>query len=217
MQAVSLPLKKILYKARSPIDFAYFPVQGMVSAMTVMQDGSAIEVATIGNEGVVGHTAFMGGETSPNELMVQVQGHGLRMQADAFKQEADQDGAFKRLLIRYHTAMQFQISYSAACNGLHTVERRCCRWLLMTQDRVDSDVIPLTHEFLAVMLGVRRSTVTEVLRPLQERGLIENSRGSVRILDRPGLESTGCECYRTVKDEFARLFGPAAQEPASGG
>jgi CRP-like cAMP-binding protein len=207
LQRISLPLKQILYRARSSIDEVYFPCTGMVSAMMIMDDGAAIEVATIGNEGMCGLTAFIGGKSSPNEVMVQVPGDGLRMRADVLKEEASHDGPLRRLLVLYNTAFSMQVSYSVACNGLHKVEKRCCRWLLMTADRVGSDDLPLTHEFLAVMLGVQRSSLTEVLHPLQERGLIRNSRGTIKILDRPGMEATSCECYKCVNEEFARLFG----------
>jgi CRP-like cAMP-binding protein len=207
LKAVHLPVKQTLYRAYAPIDYAYFPVDGVISAMTIMDDGDAIEVATIGNEGVAGLTAFIGGETSPHEVMVQVEGDAMRISADALKKEADKDGALKKILGLYNVALQTQVGYSVACNGLHTIEKRCCRWLLMTQDRIDSDVLPLTHEFLSIMLGVRRSSVTEVLRPLQEQGLIDNGRGKVRVVNRKGLEAISCECYRRTKEEFARLFG----------
>jgi CRP-like cAMP-binding protein len=206
LQSVTLTAKDILCKARGPIDHVYFPTSGMISAMTVMEDGAAIEVATIGNEGMTGLTAFIGGETSPYELMVQVSGEGLRMSAQTLKSEAGKKGTLHGLLVLYNTAFTHQVAYSVACNGLHKIEKRCCRWLLMVADRVGSDAIPLTHEFLAIMLGVRRSSVTEVLQPLQERGLIQYSRGEIRIVDRKGLEATSCECYRAVKDEFGRLF-----------
>jgi CRP-like cAMP-binding protein len=204
---VPLPVRQILYQARSPIDYVYFPESGVVSAMTVMGDGSAIEVATIGNEGVAGLTAFIGGETSPNEVMVQVAGNSLRMRAETFKKEASQDGHLRRILVRYNTAFSVQVSYSVACNGLHTVEKRCCRWLLMTQDRVGSNQLPLTHEFLSIMLGVRRASITEILQPLQKSGLIHNGRGVIEIVDRDGLKTLACECYEAVNQEFARLFG----------
>src|SRR5436190_18095001 len=131
---------------------------------------------------------------------------GLRMSADALRDECARDGPLRRLLVLYNTAFSTQVSYSVACNGLHKVEKRCCRWLLMTHDRVDSDVLPLTHEFLAIMLGVQRSSLTEVLQPLSDKGLIRNSRGKIKVIDRAGLEAASCECYRSVKDEFARLF-----------
>jgi CRP-like cAMP-binding protein len=207
LQAVPLPLKQVLYKAYARIDYLYFPTAGVVSAMTIMEDGSAIEVATIGNEGVAGLTAFSGGEISPNEVMVQVAGDALRVRAKTIQEQARQEGPLRRALALYHTAFQTQVSYAVACNGLHTVQKRCCRWLLMTADRVGGDMLPLTHDLLAIMLGVRRSTVTEVLQPLQVQGLIQNERGKVIVLDRPGLEAISCECYRRVKEEFARLFG----------
>jgi CRP-like cAMP-binding protein len=207
LESVALPTKKVLYRARSPIDYVYFPTSGMVSAIVVMKDGSAIEVMTIGNEGVTGLTAFIGNKISPDDVIVQVPGQGFRMRADAFEEEASRGGPFWKILVLYHTAFLMQVSHSVACNGLHTVEKRCCRWLLRTQDRMGSDSLPLTHEFLAIMLGVRRATVSEVLRPLQERGVIHSGRGVIKILDRPGLEALACECYRTVNQEFARIFG----------
>jgi CRP-like cAMP-binding protein len=207
LKAVHLPVKQILYRAYAPIDYAYFPIDGIVSAMTIMDDGGAIEVATIGSEGLVGLSAFFGGETSPQELMVQVEGDALRISADVLKKEADKDSALHKILALYNVALQTQIGYSVACNGLHTIEKRCCRWLLMTQDRIESNVLPLTHEFLSIMLGVRRSSVTEVLQPLQEQGLIRNERGKITVLNRKGLEAISCECYRRTQEEFTRLFG----------
>jgi len=155
--------------------------------MTVMENGDAIEVATIGKEGMAGMTAFIGDEASPNDFMVQVAGEGLKMRADVFREEAKRDGPLRQVMVRYHTAFLTQISYAVACNGLHTVEKRCCRWLLMTQDRVGSPSLPLTHEFLSIMLGVQRSSLTEILGPLQERGLIHNTRGKITIVDRPRM------------------------------
>ena len=207
LQAVTLPARRVLHEYRSPIDYVYFPTGGLVSAVTRMGDGAAIEVAAVGSEGVVGLTAFVGGESSPNELVVRVAGHGLRVAADVLLREAGKDGPLRRLLGLYHTAYATQVSYAAACNGLHKVEQRCCRWLLAAADRVGSAVLPLTHESLAATLGVRRASVTQALRLLQQRGLVENSRGVVRVVDRPGLEATSCECYRAVKGEFTRLFG----------
>jgi CRP-like cAMP-binding protein len=207
LQPVSLPVKQVLYKARGTIDYVYFPTRGVVSAMAIMADGSAIELATIGREGMAGLAAFVGRRSSPYEAMVQVGGEGLRMRADAFRREVGQDGPLRRLLVLYHEAFSTQVSYAVACNGFHTVQKRCCRWLLMTHDRAGADELPLTHEFLAIMLGVRRPSVTEVLRPLQERGLIRNRRAKPLIADRAGLKAESCECHRIVQDEFARLFG----------
>ncbi len=206
LQAVPFEFKQVVYHARSPIDYVYFPRRGTLSALTRMADGSAIEVATIGNEGMVGLMAFIGATTSPNEVIVQVPGDGLRMKAEVLQEEANRDGPLRRLLVLYHTAFHTQVSQSVACNGLHPILKRCCRWLLMTHDRVHSDDLHLTHEFLAIMLGVQRSSVTEVLQPWREQGLIYNGRGKIKVIDRKGLEAASCECYRSVQDEFDRLF-----------
>lgn len=206
LQAVSLPLKQRLYKAGELIDYAYFPIRGMLSAMTIMEDGNAIEVATIGREGCTGLMAALGGGVSPNEMIVQVAGDGLRMRAEVLKAEMDKGGPLCDLLLRYHGAFLVQLSYAIACNGLHPVQQRCCRWLLITHDRVGDGDLPLTHEFLGIMLGVQRSTVTEVLRPLQEKKLIACRRATIAILNRAGLEAIACECYQAVVDEFARAF-----------
>lgn len=206
LEPVSLKPPQIIYRVRSSIDYVYFPVSGIISAMTVMEDGRAIEVATIGNEGLVGLSAFLGSEESPYEVMVQVQGQALRMPAHTLRKEAGSNSPLRQVLLAYYTAFSVQVSYSVACNGLHKVEERCCRWLLMTQDRVGSNVLPLTHEFLAIMLGVRRASVTDVLSPLQQRGLIRNGRGTIEIIDRAGLEAKACECYGAINQEFSRQF-----------
>jgi CRP-like cAMP-binding protein len=189
LRLVPFEFKEVLNEPRSRIDHVHFPNRGVVSAVTLMEDGTVIEVATIGNEGMVSLTAFLGEEESPNRLIVQVPGEGLRMAADDLRAETSRDSPLRRLLVRYHTAF----------------------WILMTHDRVQSDEFPLTHEFLSHMLGVRRMSVTDVLKPLQDAGLIRNRRGRVTVLDRPGLEAAVCECYRTVQETFARLLG----EPVS--
>jgi CRP-like cAMP-binding protein len=207
LRLVPLEFKHVLNEPRSSIDHVHFPSRGVVSAVTLMRDGSSIEVATIGNEGMVGLTAFLGNEESPNRMIVQVGGEALRMEADDLRAETRSASPLRQVLVRYHTAFHLQVSQAVACNGLHTVEQRCCRWVLMTHDRVQADEFPLTHEFLSHMLGVRRVSVTLVLKPLQDAGLIRNHRGRVTVLDRKGLEASACECYRSVQDEFARLLG----------
>ena len=207
LEPVPLHLKQVIHTTRDPIHYVYFPNSGLVSAMTVMEDGRSIEVATVGNEGMVGLTAFVGDRNSPTEMMVQMEGEGLRMSAAALERETRGDGPLRRALVLYNTAFQVQVSYSVACNGLHTIDKRCCRWLLTTQDRIGSDELPLTHEFLGVMLGVRRSSVTDVLKELQERGLIESRRGKIRILDRPGMKAMSCECHGAIVQEYDRLLG----------
>ncbi len=207
LQAVALPVDQYLYRPLTAMDYVYFPVSGIASAMTVMENGGAIEVATIGNEGVVGFSAFLGEMTSTLTVTVQVPGHALRMRAEIFRDESNRTEAFKDVLIRYNRAFMTQVFYAVACNGLHKVEQRCCRWLLTTADRLASHELPLRHEFLAIMLGVRRASVTEVLQPLQEKGMLNYKRGKIRIIDRAALEATACECYHAVRAEFARLFG----------
>ncbi len=207
LRVVPFNFKQILNEPRSRIAYVHFPTQGVVSAVTIMEDGTVIEVATIGNEGMVGLTALLGDQESPNRMIVQVTGAALRMTIDDFRAETREDSPLRRLLVRYHAAFLVQISQAVACNGLHHVQERCCRWILMTHDRVESDEFLLTHEFLAHMLGVRRMSVTAVLKPLQDAGLIRNRRGRVTVLDRPGLEAATCECYRSVQAAFARLLG----------
>jgi CRP-like cAMP-binding protein len=207
LQLVPLEMKHVLYEARSLIDYAYFPNRGVVSALTVMEDGRAIEVATIGDEGMVGLPLLVGANTTADRMIVQVPGEALRMGADVLRGEASRDSPMRRLLVLYHSAFLSQVSKAVACNGLHSVHQRCCRWLLMTQDRAHSDVFPMTHELLAEMLGVRRSTVSEVLEPLKKQGLIRYSRGKFTVLDREGLKAGSCECYRRINEEFERLFG----------
>ena len=207
LQVVPLELKHVLYESRSSIDYAYFPNRGVVSALTVMEDGRAIEVATIGDEGMVGLPLLVGAKTTANRMIVQVPGEAMRMAKDELLDEISRDSLLRRLLVLYHTAFLAQVSQAVACNGLHSVHQRCCRWLLMTQDRAHSDVFPMTHEFLAEMLGVRRSTVSEVLEPFQEEGLIRYRRGKCTVLDREGLKAGSCECYRVIVKEFDRLFG----------
>jgi CRP-like cAMP-binding protein len=217
LRLVPLEFKHVLNEPRSRIDYVHFPIRGVVSDVTLMEDGSAIEVATVGNEGMVGLLAFLGDEESPNRVIVQVGGEAMRMEASDLRAETSRDSPLRRLLVRYHTAFMKQVSQAVACNGLHHVQQRCCRWVLMTHDRAQSDEFLLTHEFLSHMLGVRRMSVTDVLKPLQEAGLIHNHRGHITVLDRPRLEAAACECYRSVQEAFARLLGePGDQEVCDG-
>jgi CRP-like cAMP-binding protein len=206
LEPVMMPHGEILYEAGGPIDYAYFPLDAVVSAVTVMRDGDAIEVATVGNEGVVGYYGF-GGKVSPHRVLVQVSDGGLRIPAGALQEAAQEDRTLRDLLAAYQIAFMTQMSQSVACNGLHRLEPRCCRWLLMSRDRVCSDEIRLTHEYLAAMLGARRASVTEALGPLQEAGLVESNRGVIRILDGAGLEARSCECYGLVRDRYEELLG----------
>ncbi len=205
LKTVPLPFEHPLHEARKPIKYAYFPTRGMASAVTRLQDGAGIEVVNIGSEGATGTATVLGVVSSPNEVFMQVEGEGVRVEVAALTKEATRDSPLWRLLGAYHAFFLFHVSQSVACNGLHSVHQRCCRWLLLTHDRVDTDVLPLTHGFLAMMLGVRAS-VTLVLQPLQDQGLVRYARGRITILNRPGLEVAACECYQAVQDEYARLL-----------
>jgi CRP-like cAMP-binding protein len=205
LEPVPLPHKQTLSNPGAPIDHVYFPQEGMVSLVQPLQ-GAMIEVGMIGKEGFVGVPVLLGADTSPLEAMVQIPGSALRIEASAFREEARRSTALSGLLLRYAQALQVQISLSAACNGRHTLPERLARWLLTARDRAPSDELPLGHEFLSMMLGVRRAGVTVALGTLKTAGLIRNTHGRVTIVDRHGLEATSCECYRVVRNEYERLL-----------
>jgi CRP-like cAMP-binding protein len=207
LKLMSCELGLVLYEARQPIEFVYFPLSCALSAIAVADNGDGIEVGTIGNEGMAGLTAYLGPSVSPNRLVVQIPGDTLRIETKILVAECKANAALNEVLFRHHQAFLGQITQSIACNGLHPVGKRCCRWLLMTHDRVDGDELPLTHEFLAIMLAVRRPSVTENLQILQDQGLIFTSRGLIKITNRTGLEAAACECYRIVTSEYDRLLG----------
>jgi CRP-like cAMP-binding protein len=207
LQAVDLAFKQVLYEPGDPIEHVYFPRSGVISWVTHLYGGSAVETATIGREGVVGICAFLRVEESFAQVRVQVPGAGDRLSADVLTAAAASGTALHTALACYASAMLVQMSQSVACNAVHTVRQRCCRWLLMAQDRVQAAEFPLTHEFLAQMLAVRRPSVTEVAGRLQQEGLIDYSRGMLRIRNRRGLEAASCECYRAVTEQFNRLLG----------
>jgi CRP-like cAMP-binding protein len=207
LEKVSLPLKDILYEANGPIPHVFFPLNGVVSLVIIMEGGFTLEVGTIGNEGMVGTPVFLGSESSPTRAISQVPGEALRMETKVFQEEMKLGGSLYRLVQRYTQAMINQISQSTVCNHRHSVQKRMCRWLLMSHDRVGADEFQLTQEFLAQMLGVRRPTVTAVAGILQKAGLISYHRGRLTVLDRKGLEATSCECYEVVAKELDRLLG----------
>jgi CRP-like cAMP-binding protein len=207
LEEVALPLSCILYEAREPIDYVYFPERAVLSAISIMVNGSAIEVATVGNEGLVGYSASPMAKQSANRVIVQVANGGYRIKLDILKKSVFQSTRLASLLSNYEAAFIAQISQSVACNGLHNLEQRCCRWLLMTRDRVGKDDMQLTHEFLGIMLGARRASVTDALRPLQNDGLVHSNRGLISLLDTKRLEKRACECYQVVRDEYKRLLG----------
>ena len=208
LTTVPLKFKQVLHKNGSKIDTIYFLGGGVGSVTHVMKDGRMVEVATIGNEGVVGGTTvFLGGDVSPGEAFIQVpDGEGQAMSVGAFRRELDRRGPFYDLVSRYSQALQVLIMQSTACNSLHSVQERCSRWLLMTHDRVEGDEFKLTHEFLGYMLGVRRPTVSLVLGTLDKAGIIHNGSKRITVVDRERLEDTSCECYQMVQSAFDRLL-----------
>jgi CRP-like cAMP-binding protein len=207
LQLIELRQGDVIYESSSPVDYVYFIEQGMVSVVSNMQNGASIEVGTIGREGMAGLSVILGVEHMPYQHIVQVPGKARRMSAASLVGELNPDRLLLRLLNRYHAAFITQVMQGMAGNGLHSVVQRCCRWLLTTQDRIGSQELNITHEFLAQMLGVRRASVTEVLRPLQADGLIRASRGKVVILDAKRLADASCECYGVIRREYQRLLG----------
>ena len=201
LERVPLLFEQVLYDSREPIKQVYFPNHGVISLLTVFSDNTRGEVGLVGNEGMAGLPIFLGVDTTPLESLVQVAGDAMRMDVGVFKESITSRDPLHDLLQRYTYALMFQNSQIAACNCYHSVEKRCCRWLLMSHDRVNSDTFPLTHKFLSRMLGVRRASVTVVANKLQQAGLVRYSRGQMTILDRQGLEKASCECYRLLKSE----------------
>jgi CRP-like cAMP-binding protein len=201
LEVIPLKLKKFLHKARDPIDAVYFPGGGFCSIVTVLDDGSMVEVATVGREGMVGVSAILNGGSAPAAVMVQAETDTCyKMPIAAFRDEMNRREAFHDLISRYGEALIGFIMQSTACNAVHIVEQRLARWLLMAHDRVGANEFPLTQEFVAMMLGTSRPTVTVVAGTLQKAGLIRYHRGHVTIVDREKLESASCECYRTATD-----------------
>ena len=207
LEPVVLEYRQSLYEANKPITSVYFPIDGVASLVNTMADGSTSEVGTIGNEGIVGLPVILGDRLAPTSAYIQVPGTGLRLPADILTAELERSSRTRTVMLHYTHAFFNQVAQSAACNQHHNIEQRCCRWLLMTYDRTQSDHFLLTQEFLGMMLGVRRTSVTEVAGELRHRKLIKYSRGRVMILNRSGLEKLACECYAVSKREFDRLLG----------
>ena len=207
LEPMTFALGEVVYESGGPMRYVYFPTTSHISLLYTMIDGSTAEMGLVGNEGVVGIALFMGGETTPNRAMVQGSGAAFRMKAKAMLDEFKRGGEFQHLLLRYTQALITQISQTAVCNRLHSVEQRLCRWLLMTHDRTDSDQLQMTHEFISNMLGVRREGVTVAAHRLQEAGMISYMRGHIKILNRDQLLAHVCECYQVVRAEHERLLG----------
>ena len=213
MELLRLPMGRIVHEAEQEMEYVYFPNHGVISMLTVLENGDVIEIATVGNEGMADLSVFLGLRVSHSRLLVQIPGDTLRMHRDVFIDYVSRFDSLRVALGHYMVAMFTQVSQSAACNRLHPVEERAARWLLMTHDRVDSDTFPITHDFLASMLGVRRPSVTLAAGILQKAGLIRYSRGRLTILDRDGLEEASCECYEIVRSQFDAMPGSEATQP----
>jgi CRP-like cAMP-binding protein len=207
LHRIPLEYRQSLYRANKPIGSVYFIETGVGSLVNTMANGQASEVGTIGNEGVVGLPLVFGDDRAPTSVYIQVPGAGLKMKAAIFKRELVRSASMRRVMLRYAHAFFNQVAQSAACNHFHSIDQRCCRWLLMTHDRMQSDEFLLTQEFLAMMLGVQRTGVTVAASALQRAGLIRYSHGNVTIIDRRGLLRHSCECYGVSKKEFDRLLG----------
>lgn len=201
-----LTFKQSLSKPHEPITHVCFPDSGVCSVMSVMRSGAAAEVGTVGNEGVTGLALFYGDASEPSESLIQVPGKGRVLPAEVFQQELARHGVFYRLIAHYAHALTVQVMQSAACNALHPLEKRACKWMLMTHDRVYTNEFKLTHEFLGLMLGVSRPSVTVVAKQLQQKRLIAYRRGQVTVLDRRKLEANSCECYGIVSEYFNELL-----------
>ena len=206
LELVQMPLGDVLYESGGRLPFVYFPTTSIVSLLYVMEDGSSAEIAIVGNEGILGISLFMGGETTPSRAVVQSAGHGYRLRAEYLKQEFAMGGPVMRLLLRYTQSLITQMAQTAVCNRHHSVDQQLCRWLLMSLDRLSSPTLMMTQELIANMLGVRREGVTEAAGALQRAGLISYKRGHITVLDRQGLEQRVCECYAVVQKEFNRLM-----------
>ena len=206
LELVTMPLGEALYESGGHLQHVYFPTTSIVSLLYVLEDGASAEIAIVGNEGILGISLFMGGETTPSRAVVQSAGHGYRLRAQVLKQEFNRGGPVLRLLLRYTQALITQMARTAVCNRHHSIEQQLCRWLLLSLDRLSSDSLTMTQELIANMLGVRREGVTEAAGKLHHAGLIRYSRGRIEVLDRPGLENAVCECYAVVRREFERLI-----------
>jgi CRP-like cAMP-binding protein len=208
-----LEYKQILYEAARPIEHVYFPIDGVASLVLTMEDGFGVEVGTIGSEGMVGSPVILGDTHAPSTVYVQVPGRALKMDAKVFRMELARSSTLKVVALRYVHAFFNQVAQSAACAHHHKIEQRCCRWLLMTRDRMPSDEFLLTQEFLGMMLGVQRPSVSLVMNALQTSGAIRYARGRVTIMKRQALLDRACECYEISGHEFDRLLGDTPISP----
>ncbi len=214
LEPVELLLGDVLYESGARLSHVYFPTTAIVSLHYVMENGASCEIAGVGNEGVLGISLFMGGNTTPSRAVVQTGGQGYRLKAALMLQEFSRGALMQQLLLRYTQALITQMSQTAACNRHHSLVQQLCRWLLLTLDRMPTNELIMTQELVASMLGVRREGVTEAAGKLQQAGVIRYRRGHITVIDRAGLEVQVCECYDVVKTEFARLLPDALQRQA---
>ncbi|HEY0005396.1 MAG TPA: Crp/Fnr family transcriptional regulator [Pyrinomonadaceae bacterium] len=205
LQPVYLSRGKVLYDFADPFSYAYFLTNGMVSLLSITEDGSTTQVSMVGNEGIVGVASVLKVNKAPYRIIVQIPGQALRVRTDVLCSEFNRSGQLQDLMLRYLHALLTQISQSAACNRFHTIEERLCRWLLISHDRVKANMLQLTQETLSHMVGASRTNVTIAANNLKKSGLITYSRGNIEILDRVGLESASCECYRIITEEIGYL------------
>ena len=206
LELVPMALGDVLYESGDRLRYVYFPTTSIISLLYVMEDGASAEIAVVGNEGILGISLFMGGETTPSRAIVQSAGHAFRLKAALLKEEFARYGPTMHLLLRYTQALITQMAQTAVCNRHHSVDQQLCRWLLLSLDRLGANQLAMTQELIANMLGVRREGVTEAAGKLQDAGLIRYGRGRITVLDRPDLEMRSCECYQVVKKEFDRLL-----------
>jgi CRP-like cAMP-binding protein len=206
LELMHMPLGDVLCESGGRLPYVYFPTSTIISLHYILENGASSEIAGVGNEGMLGISLFMGGESTPSWATVQTAGYGYRMKAALLLQEFNQGGPVQRLLLRYTQVLITQISQTAVCNRHHTIEQQLCRWLLLTLDRLNSEELVMTQELIASMLGVRREGITEAAGKLQQAGIIRYRRGHITVLDQIGLKTHVCECYDVVKKEFDRLF-----------
>jgi CRP-like cAMP-binding protein len=211
LDPIMMRLGDVLYESGAKLNHVYFPTSAIVSLHYVLENGSSSEIAGVGNEGILGISLFMGGNTTPSRAVVQTAGHGYRLKSHILMEEFNRAGPVMRLLLRYTQALITQMSQTAICNRHHTLDQQLCRWLLQTLDRLPTSELTMTQELISNMLGVRREGVTVAAGRLQSRGYISCRRGHISVLDRAGLELDVCECYSVVKNEFGRLMSDVRQ------
>jgi len=207
LESVTFKLGDVVFESGDKLDCVHFPTTAITSLLYIMENGATAEIGVIGNDGVSGHALFLGGDSMPNRAVIQSAGDAYRMKANDLKAEFALGGAFQKMLLRYTQALMTQISQTAVCNRLHSLEQQLCRWLLLSHDRLDSDKLVMTHDLISNMLGVRREGVTLAAQKLAKKDLIKNLRGTITVIDRQGLEDAVCECYKVVNIEYNRLLG----------